>query len=458
MSQPPADLLIRNADRVANPDGGPVLAHHSIAIRDGWIVAIEPDEALRIEATETVDARGLVLIPGLINTHEHFLESLTRAMPQAQNAGLMDWLAWHDPIWAKARPEDLRVATRQAAVELMRSGCTTVFDHNYLWPNNCRVEDQIEVMAGLGMRFHVARGSVSLGQSNGGVAPDAVAEDEAHILADSERVIQRWHDPQPGSMQQVALAPCSPYSVSAALMRETAALARRHGVRLHTHLAESREEVAFCRSRHGHSPVLHAEALDWLGEDVWFAHLIHPSSSDLPRLAASGCGVAHCPCSNMRLGNGIAPIGDYLKHGIAVGLGVDGGASNDAAHLLAESRQAMLLQRVNAGADAMTAHQALALATVGGAQVLGRDDIGRLEVGMAADIAGFRLDPLELSGAAVHDPVGALVFCPPPRADLVVINGRPTIRGGEVLGSDLGALAAAHNQAATALVARAGLG
>jgi len=446
------DLLIHNADWVANPDETPPAAHQSIAIRDGWIVALGAADELAVEARETLDARGLILIPGLINTHQHFLESLTRAMPAAQNDPLLPWLSKHYPFWAAVEPSHLAIATRQAAVELLRSGCTTVFDHNYLWPNGCQVEDQIEAMQALGLRFHVSRGSISLGQSRGGVAPDQAVEDEGHILRDSERVIDRWHDPSPGSRLQVALAPGSPYSVSAALMRDTAALARDKGVRLHTHLAESRDEVDFCRQQYRETPVTHVEGMGWLGPDVWFAHMIHPSSTDLQRLASHGCGISHCPCSNMRLGNGIAPVRAFLDRSMPVGIGVDGGASNDAASLLAETRQAMLLQRVTHGAEAMTAREALTLATAGGAKVLGRTDIGRLEVGMTADIAGFRLDALEMAGGAVHDPLGALVFCPPPYADLVVVDGEPRVRKGEVLGQDLGALVAAHNEAARTIV------
>ena len=447
------DRAIVNASWIINPGGSaPALPNATLIVRDGFITEMGPASEINTEGLQRIDARGLVLIPGLVNTHDHFLECLTRALPSGQNAGLMDWLRAHNPIWSTATPEALQVATQVRSAELLLSGCTTTADHNYLWPNGCAVDDQIEAMQGMGLRFHVARGSTTIGASEGGLTPDAVAEDEAQVLKDSERVIEQYHDATPGSFLQVVLAPCSPYSVSETLMRETAALARTHGVRLHTHLAEGQDEHAFCLDQLGQTPLGHIEALGWLAEDAWFAHMITLSEPEIIRLGMSGCGVAHCPCSNMRLGNGIAPIRAMLARDVPVGIGVDGAASNDAGHLLAEARQAMLLQRVNQGAAAMTAERALTLATRGGASVLGRHDIGELAPGMAADIAGYRLDTLEMAGGAVHDPLAALVFCPPARADLVVIGGEPRVQAGELLGHDLGALIDRHNTIAHALV------
>ncbi len=450
------DRALVNASWIINPGGAtPRLKDASLIIRNGFITDMGPAAEVDSRGLETIDARGLVLTPGLVNTHDHFLECLTRALPAGQDVGLMDWLHIHNPIWAAATPDALQSATQIRAAELLLSGCTTTVDHNYLWPNGCSVDDQIEAMQAMGLRFHVARGSVTLGASQGGLTPDAVAEDEAAVLADCERVIARYHDPAPGSMLQVVLAPCSPYSVSEGFMRDTAALARQHGVRLHTHLAEGRDEHAWCLDNLGHSPLAHVESLGWLTEDAWFAHMITLSGPEIVRLGMSGAGVAHCPCSNMRLGNGIAPVQAMLGRGVPVGIGVDGAASNDAGNLLAETRQAMLLQRVDQGAAALGAEQALAMATRSGADVLGRDDIGQLAPGMAADIAGFRLDALEMAGGAVHDPLAALVFCPPARADLVMVGGRLRVQGGELLGHDLGQLIARHNALASHLVAGA---
>ena len=448
------DCAIVNASWVINPGSNMApLQDASLVIRDGMIAALGPAAEIDTAGLTCLDARGLVLLPGLINTHDHFLECLTRALPAGQNAGLAQWLRVHNPLWSRATPAALQSATRVRAAELLLSGCTTTVDHNYLWPNGCRVDHQIEAMQPMGMRFHVARGSVTIGASAGGLTPDAVAEDEASVLTDSERVIARYHDPGRGSLLQVVLAPCSPYSVSDGLMRDTAALAREHGVRLHTHLAESRDEHTWCLDNLGQTPLGHIESLDWLAADAWFAHMITLSAPEVIRLGRSGCGVAHCPCSNMRLGNGIAPIQAMLGRGVPVGIGVDGAASNDGGNLLAETRQAMLLQRVSQGAAALDAEQALAMATRGGARLLGRDDIGEIAPGMAADIAGFRLDELAMAGGAVHDPLAALVFCPPPRADLVVVHGTPRVQHGELLGHDLARLVAHHNDLARQLVA-----
>ena len=434
---------ITQADWIISPGTEtPALQNASLIINAGRIEAIGPADAIDTADCECFDARGMVLIPGLINTHGHFLQTLTRALPAAQNSGVIDWQRHHLPLWLKATPEALQSATGIAAAELLLSGCTASMDHNYLWPNGCRVDDQVEVMQHIGMRFHVARGAVSQGEHG---------EDEALIVADYERIISHYHDPSPGSMLQVILAPCSPYSVSPALMRDTAALARQHHIRLHTHLAESQHEVDWCRSNLGETPVSHVESLDWLGDDVWFAHGVHLSSSDIVRLGVNGCGITHCPCSNMRLGSGVAAVSAMRARGIPVGLGVDGAASNDSANLLAEARQALLLQRVTHGADALTAEQALSMATREGAALLGRSDIGELAPGKAADIVGYRLDRLELAGGAVHDPLGALVFCAPARADWVMVNGKTRVKDAMLVDYDLNEAIATHNALASAL-------
>ena len=349
-------------------------------------------------------------------------------------------------------PEAIAVSTITAIAALMLSGCTTASDHTYIWPNGARLDDQIEAAQAMGFRFHAARGSMSVGESQGGLPPDRVVEDEAHILSDSRRLIEQYHDAARYSMLRVVLAPCSPFSVSKDLMRESLALARAYGVHSHTHLAETQDEHVYCVQTFGRTPVELAEDLDWVGGDVWHAHMVHPSADEVTRLGRTRTGVAHCPSSNMRLASGFAPLGQLLSAGARVGLGVDGSASNDGSHLLAEARQALLLRRVLGDPAALTATEALRLATRGGAEVLGRDDIGALAPGMAADFVGYRLDTLGFAGGAVHDPLAALVFCQPPNVDLSVINGCVRVQNGQLLGVDIPALVTRHNQIARALV------
>ncbi|MHB0774948.1 8-oxoguanine deaminase [Halomonas sp. WWR20] len=445
--------LIRNAERIVTfDDTDRELTNASIRLEDNRIVAIGPAEALAGPADVVIDARGHVLIPGLVNTHHHFYQTLTRNLPAGQDAELFDWLVAHYPIWARMDPQALFDASQVAAAELMLSGCTTAADHTYLWPNGARIDDQINAVTELGLRFHASRGSMSVGESAGGLPPDHVVEKEADILADTQRAIERYHDADELAMTRIVVAPCSPFSVSTELMRESAALARHYGVHLHTHLAETRDEEAYCREVFGCTPVEYAERVGWVGRDVWFAHMVHPHADEIVRLGGHCCGAAHCPSSNMRLGSGIAPVLEMHRAGMRVGLGVDGSASNDGSHMLGEARQAMLLQRLNGHMRDMGARQALWFATRGGAQVLGRDDIGQLAVGKAADIVGFRLDSLALAGGGVHDPLAALVFCQPPRVDLSVINGRLRVLAGELLGVDLPALVRRHNAHARRLV------
>jgi 8-oxoguanine deaminase len=449
-----ASLLIQHARLVVTMDDADTrFADGDIYIEDNVIRQVGQSDTLALErpADVTIDASDMIVLPGLINTHHHFYQTLTRNLPAAQNADLFTWLRVHYPIWAGMTPEAIAVSTKVAMAELMLSGCTTSSDHTYLWPNGARVDDQIDAAREMGFRFHAARGSMSVGESQGGLPPDSVVEDEAAILRDSQRVIEEYHDASRYSMLRVVLAPCSPFSVSPTLMRESIALARAYGIHSHTHLAETRDEAAYCAATFHRTPVELAEDLGWVGDDVWHAHMVHPSDDEVRRLGATQTGIAHCPTSNMRLASGIAPLDALRRAGARVGLGVDGSASNDGSHLLAEARQALLLHRVLGDPAAITAHEALWLATRGGAAVLGRDDIGLLAPGMAADIIGYRLDTLALAGGAIHDPLAALVFCQPPAVDLSIINGRVRVRDGHLLDLDQQALIARHNAIAQAL-------
>jgi cytosine/adenosine deaminase-related metal-dependent hydrolase len=387
-----------------------------------------------------IDARHHVVTPGLVNTHHHMVQSLTRAVPQVQNAELFSWLKGLYPIWAGLTPEMVRVSTQIAMAELLLSGCTTSSDHLYIYPNGVRLDDSIEAAHLIGMRFTATRGSMSVGESQGGLPPDRVVEDETFILKESQRLIETWHDASHGAMTQVALAPCSPFSVSQDLMREAAKLARAHKVRLHTHLAENDHDIAYTREKFNCTPAQYAQDLGWVGDDVWHAHCVKLDVEGTYLFAKTRTGIAHCPCSNMRLSSGILPLRKMLDAGVPIGLGVDGSASNDAAHLLNEARQAMLLARVgralepfgcDSGPSDMTPRNALKLATRGGAQVLGRaHDIGQIAVGYCADLAMFRTDTVAMAGGAVHDPVGALLLCSSANADYTIVNGRVVVREG----------------------------
>jgi cytosine/adenosine deaminase-related metal-dependent hydrolase len=448
-----ATLLIKNADLVATMnDADDRIPNGAVLIENDVIRAVGPSDELDAEADETIDARGTVVLPGLVNTHHHFFQTLTRNLPGGQNAKLFDWLVYHYPIWAKITPAGIKSATRVAIAELMLSGCTTASDHTYLWANGARLDDQIEAAQPFGFRFHAAHGSMSVGESKGGLPPDSVVEDEAFILSESRRLIETYHDPRPGAMLRIVLAPCSPFSVSPNLMRESAELARSYGVHLHTHLAETRDEEEYCLAAFGKTPVELAEDLGWVGSDVWHAHMVHPHDDEITRLGRTSTGAAHCPTSNMRLASGIAPLRRMLDAEMRIGLGVDGSASNDGSHLLTEARHAMLLQRVAHGSGAASAEEVLRLATRGGAAVLGRDDIGQLAPGKQADLVGFRIDTLPMAGGAVHDPLAALVFCQPPNVDLSVINGKVRIRGGEFVDIELRPIIDEHNRLSAALL------
>jgi 8-oxoguanine deaminase len=423
-----------------------------IYVVENVIQQIGPTNSLPQQADQVIEAREMIILPGLVNTHHHFYQTLTRNLPAAQDANLFQWLRIHYPIWARLTPEAIYVSTKTAIAELMLSGCTTSSDHCYIWPNGARIEDQIQAAAEMGFRFHAARGSMSVGETQGGLPPDNVVEDEDAILRDSQRVIETYHDANRYAMLRIVLAPCSPFSVSPQLMRQSAELARSYGVHLHTHLAETLDEATYCTATFGRTPVELAEDLGWMGADVWHAHMVHPGVDEIARLGQTRTGVAHCPSSNMRLASGRAPIRLLQQAGARVGLGVDGSASNDSSHLLAEARQALLLQRVMGNPAALTAREALWLVTRGGAYVLGRDDIGYLAPGMAADFIGYRLDTLGLAGGAPHDPLASLVFCHPPQVDLSVINGRVRIQEQRLLDVDLPAIIQRHNTIARALV------
>jgi cytosine/adenosine deaminase-related metal-dependent hydrolase len=445
-------MLVKNADVLVTMDAERrEIARGGLYIEDNQIVAVGSTEALPSTADEVLDLTGHIVLPGLINTHHHMYQTLTRALPAAQDAELFGWLRALYPIWARLTPEMIAVSTKTAMAELLLSGCTTTSDHLYIFPNGCRLDHSIEAALEMGMRFHASRGAMSVGESQGGLPPDSVVEAEDAILKDTQRLIETYHDPSRYAMLRIVVAPCSPFSVSRDLMRESAKLARAYGVSLHTHLAENDDDVAYSRAQFGMTPAAYAEDLDWVGADVWHAHCVKLDNAGIALFGRTGTGVAHCPCSNMRLASGIAPVRTMRAHGVPVGLGVDGSASNDAGHMLNEARTAMLLQRVGHGPDAMTAREALELATIGGARVLGRDDIGALAPGMAADFVAFRLDQLAFAGG-LHDPVAALVFCAPATVAYSVINGRVIVREGQLTTIDLGPLLETHNRLARALV------
>jgi cytosine/adenosine deaminase-related metal-dependent hydrolase len=440
-----ADLLVTmDAERRRFADGG-------LFVRDNVIEQVGPTADLPRQADRIIDARGMIVLPGLVNTHHHLYQTLTRALPAAQDATLFGWLKALYPIWAGLTSDAVYTSALVGLAELMLSGCTTAADHLYIYPNDCRIDDEIRAAHEIGMRFHACRGAMSLGESRGGLPPDRVVEDEEDILVDTRRAIETYHDPEPYAMQRIVVAPCSPFSVTPDLMREAAVLARSYGVHLHTHLAETLDEERFCLREFGHRPVAYAQELGWLGDDVWHAHCVHLNEDEIALFGQTGTGVCHCPSSNMRLASGIAPVRAYLDAGVRVGLGVDGSASNDASHMLAEVRMALLLQRVSGNPAGLSAEEALWLATAGGAQVLGRDDIGQLATGKAADLLGLRLNRLDYAGA-LHDPLAALVFCAPQRVDLSIIDGRIVIQDGHLLTVDLQPAIERHNQIARELV------
>ncbi len=455
-------LLIKHARIVTMDDQQREIPDGGLFARDGFIEQVGPSGELPGSADEVLDLHDHIVLPGLVNTHHHFYQTLTRAVPAAQDANLFNWLKTLYPIWARLTPDDIFISTQTALSELARSGCTTASDHLYLFPNGSKLDDEIAAAQEVGMRIQASRGSMSLGKSQGGLPPDSVVDTEESILKDSQRVIQKYHDAKPGAFVQIVLAPCSPFSVTGELMKQSAKLAREYGVHLHTHLAETEDEEQFCLERFGHRPVGYMQEVDWIGEDVWFAHAVWVNEEEIKLFAKHQCGVAHCPTSNMRLASGIAPVKQYRAAGVNVGLGVDGSASNDGSHLLAEVRQSMLLARVQEGITGyslsndpnrklMTARDALWLGTRGGAAVLGRKDIGSLEKGKCADFFAVNLNRLDYAGAQ-HDPVSALVFCQPQHVDYTVVGGKFVVKEGELVTVDECRLIEKHNKAAEKLV------
>jgi cytosine/adenosine deaminase-related metal-dependent hydrolase len=455
-------LLIKNALIVTMDDRRREIPDGGLFIQNGFIEQVGSPSELPGSADEILDLKGHVVFPGLVNTHHHFYQTLTRAVPAAQDANLFNWLKTLYPIWARLTPDDIYTSTQTALAELALSGCTTASDHLYLFPNGSKLDDEISAAQEIGLRIQASRGSMSLGESKGGLPPDSVVDNEGSILKDSQRVIQKYHDAKPGAMVQIVLAPCSPFSVTGNLMQQSALLAREYGVHLHTHLAETEDEEQFCLEKFGHRPVGYMQSVNWVGEDVWFAHAVWVNAEEIDTFTKYHCGVAHCPSSNMRLASGIAPVKQYRSAGVNVGLGVDGSASNDGSHMLAEVRQAMLLARVNEGITGysltndpdrklMTAREALFLGTRGGAAVLGRKDIGSLEKGKCADFFAINLNRLEFSGA-LHDPVSAVVFCQPVRVDYTVVGGRTVVKKGCLATLDEQKLIETHNKAAKRLL------
>jgi 8-oxoguanine deaminase len=454
-------LLIKNAHIVTMDDHQREIPEGGLFIRRGLIQEVGPMSELPDTADEVLDLKGHIVFPGLVNTHHHFYQTLTRAVPAAQDANLFNWLKTLYPIWARLTPDDIFISTQTALAELALSGCTTASDHLYLFPNGSKLDDEIAAASEVGLRLQASRGSMSLGESKGGLPPDSVVDTEDNILKDSQRLIEKYHDAKTGAMTQIVLAPCSPFSVTGDLMKQSAKLAREFGVHLHTHLAETEDEEQFCLDKFGYRPVGYMESVDWIGDDVWFAHAVWVNHEEIRLFAKHHCGVAHCPTSNMRLASGIAPVKKYLQAGVNVGLGVDGSASNDGSHLLAEVRNAMLVSRVNDGMtgfslsnDAsrklMTAREALHLGTRGGAAVLGRKDIGSLEAGKCADFFAVNLNRIGYAG--MHDPVAAVVFGQPANVDYTVVNGKFIVKEGQLVTVDERKLVEKHNKAAKRLL------
>ncbi|MBD1204497.1 MAG: 8-oxoguanine deaminase [Rhodobacteraceae bacterium] len=445
---PENEVLIRGAAAVVTMDGARrEIAGGDVLLRGGVVAAVGTG---LVTTGEVVEAAGCVVTPGLVNTHHHLYQTLTRAVPGGQDALLFGWLKTLYPIWGRFGPEEMFVSAQVGLAELALSGCTLTSDHLYLFPNGSRLDDTIAAAAEVGLRFHPTRGAMSIGESAGGLPPDALVEKEAMILEDCVRVVDAFHDPREGAMVRVGLAPCSPFSVSRDLMREAAVLARDKGVMLHTHLAENDEDIAYSLAQFGCRPGQYAEDLGWTGDDVWHAHCVKLDGSEIELFARSGTGVAHCPCSNCRLGSGIAPVRAMRDRGVKVGLGVDGSASNDAGNLVGEARMAMLLQRVARGADAMGVREALEIATLGGARVLGRGDCGSLQVGKRGDVAVWDMTRVESAGS--WDPVGALLLCGPTRVKHLFVEGKQVVRDGEMVTIDLPKVVERQNHLAARLM------
>ncbi len=448
-------LLVKNIHTLVTMDAARrEIRRGALFVHDNIIEQVGSTDELPTDADQIMDLGDRhIVLPGLVNTHHHFFQSLTRVIPAAQNCDLFNWLQALYSIWGNLTAEGVYISAQMAAAELMLSGCTTASDHLYLFPNDCTLDDEIRAIQDIGMRFHASRGSMSVGESQGGLPPDALVESEAAILKDSQRLIEQYHDHSRHAMLRITLAPCSPFSVSQDLMRESAALARSYPrVRLHTHLAENQSDVDYSLATFGVIPGEYAESVGWLGDDVWHAHCVQLSDNSIAKFGKTGTGVAHCPCSNMRLASGMAPIRKMLNHGVPVGLGVDGSASNDTGNLLQEARTAFLMARVReCDASVMTAREVLEIATLGGARVLGRNDIGSLAPGMAADFIAVNCDRPELAGG-LHDPVAALIFCHVGRVDYSVINGKVVVNQGQLTTLELPLLVEKTNRIAAQMV------
>jgi cytosine/adenosine deaminase-related metal-dependent hydrolase len=463
-----SQILIHQAHCISTQDHQDrELRGASILIEDGLIKEVfeakqfeERGQHLLSKVDQVIDAKNHLVIPGMVNCHHHMVQSLTRAYLPVQNAELFSWLRGLYPIWANLRPEMVQVASKVAMAELLMSGCTTSSDHLYIYPNGVNLEDSIEAAKATGIRFTATRGSMSVGQSKGGLPPDRVVESEEFILKETQRLIEKWHDAHHGSMLNISVAPCSPFTVSESLMEQSAKLARAFGVRLHTHLAENDHDIAYTKEKFNCTPTQYVERLGWVGEDVWHAHCVKIDAQGIDLFAKTRTSIAHCPCSNMRLASGILPLRKILNANVSVGLGVDGSASNDGAHMLAEARQAMLLARVakslepfgcDTGPQEMTARDALKVATRGGAKTLGREDIGQISPGFCADLALYRTDTLPMAGGSVHDPVGALMLCSSQLTDYTIVNGRVLVDKGEFKPFDLEPTVRLHNELALEL-------
>ena len=445
-------LLIKNASVIATMDDDRTeLINKSICCEDGRIIQIGVIENFNFNADVVIDATDMVVIPGLVNTHHHLFQNLTRCYPGSQNESLFGWLTNLYPIWNNILPSDIYISTLIGLSEMVISGCTTSSDHLYLFPNGSKLEDQIEAAMEVGCRFHATRGSMSIGKSKGGLPPDSLTEDEDYILKDCQRVIEKFHNSSDFSMLKIALAPCSPFSVSQNLMKQTAELARDFSVSLHTHLAENIEDIIYTQEHFGMRPGQYIEELGWVGNDVWHAHCVKLNKEEIDLFSRTGTGIAHCPCSNMRLGSGIAPLRKWIDEGVKVGLGVDGSSSNDSGHLLSEARQAMLLQRVNLGANKFSPREALFTATRGGAEVLNRDDIGQISIGKAADFAIYDLNKIAMSGAW-SDPLAALILCTPSETAYTICNGEIISQNGHLNNFDLNLFLEKHKAASKRLL------
>ena len=444
---------------VTMDDEDRVLHDVDVVLADGKIQSV--GEGLPTPGgARVLDGRWCVAYPGFVNTHHHFYQTLTRNLPSVQDVKLFDWLTWLYEVWRGLTPEAIRVSTQVALGELLLSGCTTTTDHFYVFPRSAPrefLDVEIDETRRLGVRFHATRGSMSLGKSHGGLPPDDVTQSWEDILADCERLVAKYHDPKPFAMTRIALAPCSPFSVTRESMAETATFARAHGLRMHTHLCETMDEQDFCLQKVGMRPLDYMESVGWIGPDVWFAHGIWFNDDEIRRLGEAGCGVAHCPISNLRLGSGICHVPALLKAGVKVGVAVDGSASNDAGNLLREMQTAMLVHRVGTGVESMPARTVVRMATRGGAAVLGYDEIGSVEVGKAADLALFRLDRVDYAGA-MADPAAAVLFCgSAPRAEYTIVAGEPLVEHGRLMRIDEEKLFHEANAETAKLLQKAGV-